>query len=87
MAYDCCGHDPDRPGPCDEDVLAKHREAQGGMDCVAERVEDRRHIGIDRSRVSPYVGGGHRDELREPTIAVDADAHGVGAELPAPGEA
>jgi hypothetical protein len=41
MPGDRAGHQPDRSGADDEDVLAEDGEGEGGVDRVAERVEDR----------------------------------------------
>ena len=58
VPHDRRGHDADRPGAGDEDVLAEHRERQRGVDGVAERVEDRGHVGVDgRGCRQTFVAG------------------------------
>ena len=87
VAHDRGGHDPDRPGARDQHVLPEHGERERGVDGVAEGVEDRGHVQVDARRVLPDVRHGQRDELGERARAVDADALGVRAEVPAAGHA
>ena len=41
------GHEPDRAGPAHQHVLAQHGEGEGGVDRVAQRVEDGGHVEVD----------------------------------------
>src|SRR5207248_7346758 len=45
-----------------------------------EGIEDRGHVEVDLREVWPDVAGRHDDVLRKRTIALDADAHRVGAQ-------
>ena len=78
---------PDRPGAGDQHVLADQREGQRGVHGVAERVEDRGDVEVDRDPVHPDVGGGQRDVLGERAVAAHAEADGVAAQVPAAGQA
>ncbi len=80
-------HDADGPGPGDQHVLAQHRERQGRVDGVAERVEDGGHVAVDARVVVPDVGHRQRDVLGEGAGTVDADALGVLAQMAAAGQA
>ena len=73
-------HDPDRPGAGDQHVLRDQPELGRGVDRVAERIEDRRHVEVDLGEVRPQVAGRHDDELGEGAIALDSDADGVCAQ-------
>ena len=81
------GHDADGTGSGDEDVFAEDREGEGGVDGVAEGIEDGGDLGVDAGAVAPDVGHRDDDELGEGAVAIDADAEGVGAEMAAAGEA
>ena len=81
------GQDADRPGAGDQHVLAQHREGQGGVHRVAERVEDRGHPPVDRMPVHPRIARRHGDVLRERPIDLHPDAPGVDAQVAASGPA
>ncbi len=57
------------------------------MDGVAERIEDRGDVQIDAFLVTPEVGHRHRDVIGERARPVHADALGVRAQMPPPGQA
>ena len=78
---------PIGPGAGDQHVLADQRERQRGVHGVAERVEDRGDVEVDRDPVHPHVGGGQRDVLGEGAVAVDAEADRVAAQVAAAGQA
>ena len=59
------GHDADGPGAGDEHVLAEHREGQGGVDGIAEGVEDRGDVPGHARIVPPDVGHGQGNVLGE----------------------
>src|SRR5581483_3331565 len=80
MPGDGDGHDADGAGPGDEHVFAEHGEVQGGVDGVAEGVEDRLDVadgagfGIGEvGVVYPDVGHRQGQVLGERAGAVDAD--------------
>ena len=73
MADDSGGHEPDRPGAADEDVLAEGREGERRVDGVAERVEDRGHLGVDARPVVPDVRHRQDDVLGEGAVATDPE--------------
>ena len=77
-------HQPDRPGARDQHVLTEHRELQGRVHRVAERVEDRRDVSIDRTFVMPHVGHRKRDVLGERARPVHADPLRERAEVASP---
>ena len=87
MSHDRCRHDADRAGAGDEDVLAEHPELQGRVHGIAEGVEDRGDVEVDLVGVPPGVHRGQGDVLGEGAVALDADADGVGAQVPAAGQA
>ena len=87
VAGDGCGHDADGAGTGDEDVFTEDGEGEGGVDGVAKGIEDGGDFERDAGGVLPDVGHGQDDELGEGAVAIDADAHGVGAEVAASGEA
>src|SRR5262249_49597177 len=72
----------DRPRPGDQHVLAEHGERQGGVDGVAERVEDGGHVAVDARLVVPDVGDRQGEVLGEGPGAVDADAASGGRQVP-----
>ena len=75
---DRSGHDTDRAGTGDQDVFAEDFKFKGGMDRVAERVEDRGDVEVDARLVLPNVGVWNGNELGEPAVGVYADAARVG---------
>ena len=83
VAHDGGRHDADRPGAGDQHVLAEHGEGERRVHGVAEGIEDRGDVEVDARRVLPDVRHRQRDALGERAGAVDADALGVGAEVPA----
>jgi hypothetical protein len=84
---DCGGHDSDGSGSSDEDVLAEDREGERGVDGITEGIEDGSDFERDAGRVLPDVGHGQDDEFGEGPIAINPNAHGVGAEVAASGKA
>ena len=78
---------PIGPAPGDQHVLAEHRERERRVDRVAERIEDRRHVGVDARPVVPHVGHRQRDVLGERAVAVHAQADRVRAQVAAAREA
>ena len=80
-------HDSDRARAGDHHVLAQNRERQGGMDGIAERIEDRGDVQIDVFLVTPKVGHRHRDVIGERARPIHADALDVRAQMPPPGQA
>ena len=78
---------PIGPAPVMSTSSPSTGKLERGVHGVAERVEDGGDVGVDPGRMAPHVGRGHRDEVGVPAVAVDADAHGVRAQLPATGEA
>jgi hypothetical protein len=81
VPYDGRRHQPDRAGARDQHVLAEDRELQRGVHRVAEWVEDRRNVSVDRRLVVPDVRHRQRDELGERAGPVHADPGGVVAEV------
>ena len=81
-------HQADGAGAGDQHVLADQREAQGGVHGVAEGVEDGAELrGDGRVWWHPDVGLGDHHVLGEGAVALDADADGADAHLPAAGAA
>ncbi len=74
-------HQANRTGPGNEHILAQHRERQGGVNGVSERIEDCRDILIDGRVMTPDVGHGQRDVFRECAWPVDAYAFSVRAKM------
>ena len=82
VADDGRGHQPDRPGAGDEDVLAQHRERQRRVHGVAERVEDRGDVEVDPGVCcQTFVIGSAMYSANAPG-ALDADAVRVRAQMP-----
>lgn len=77
---------PIGPAAGDQDVLADEREGEGGVDGVAERVEDRGDIEVHLRPVHPDVRGGQGHVLGEGAVAADAEADGAPAQMAAPGQ-
>ncbi len=80
-------HDADGPGARDQHVLTDQVEGQGGVGGVAQRVEEAGDLRRDAGVHVPGVGRGQREVLRKAAVPVHADAHGVGAQVAAPGPA
>ena len=80
-------HQADRTGAADEHVLPEDREDQGRVDGVAERVEDRRDLGVDAWPVVPDVGHRQDDVFGEGAVPADAEPDRAGAEVAAAGQA
>lgn len=80
------GHDADRSGAGDQDVLADQRERQRGVHGVAERVEDRGDVEVDGGPVHPHVGRGQGDVLGERPVPADAEPERGAAQVTAPGQ-
>ena len=78
---------PIGPAPVISTSSPEHREGERRVHGVAEGIEDRGDVEVDARRVLPDVRHRQRDVLGERARAVDADALGVGAEVPAPGHA
>ena len=78
---------PIGPAPVIKHILAQHVELKGRMHGVAERVEDCLHVARDVRVVHPDVGHRQRQVFGERAGAIDADALGVLAEVPAAGQA
>src|SRR5579875_1633559 len=57
------------------------------MHCVAEWIEDSRHVPIDGRIVMPDVGHRQGDVFGKSAGPIDADAAGVLAQMPPPGQA
>ena len=87
MAHHRGGHQPDRAGAGDEDVLAEDRERERGVHRVAERVEHRRHVEVDVALVLPDVAGRYDEVLGERAGPGQPDAVGVRAQVASTGPA
>jgi hypothetical protein len=87
VPHDRRRHDPDRPGPGDDDVLADDRPLQRRVRGVAERVEQRPEVGVEVGRLHPRVRRRDDDVVGKGAVAVDADADGVDAQVAAAGPA
>ena len=82
-----CGHDADGTCSGDEDVFAEDGKGERGVDGVAERIEDGGDLVVDARGVLPDVGHRDDDVLGEGSVAIDADAEGVSAEMATTGQA
>ena len=80
-------HQSDRPRTGDQNVFGHQAVLRGGVDRVAERVENRCDVEVDLREVRPQVARGHDDVLGERAVTVDSDADGVGAQRPPAGQA
>ena len=87
VAGDGGRHEADRPRPADQHVLAEDREGEGGVDRVAERVEDRGDLRVDAGPVVPDVGHRQDHVLGERAVAADAETDRLGAQVASPGQA
>ena len=87
MLRDRGRHGADRAGAGDQHVFAQHRERQGRMHRVAERIENGRDVAIDGRIVQPDIGHGQRDVLGKRAGPIHADPLGVLAEMPAASQA
>ena len=80
-------HDADRTRPRDQHILAYDVERQRRMRRIAERIEDRGDVVVDRVRQLEHVGGRQREVLGERTRMVDADPERIAAQVPPAGAA
>ena len=87
MAGDGGGHDADRPGAGDQHVLADEIEGERGVHGVAERIEDRAELVVDRVGQRHDVEGRDLHVFGEGAGHVDADALGLRIEVVAAGAA
>ena len=87
VADDGDGHEADGACAGDEHVFAEDGEGEGGVDGVAEGVEDGGDVFGDALVVTPDVGHGEGDVFGKGAGAIDANAGGIGAEMAAAGEA
>ena len=78
---DCRTHQAYRARSGDQHILTQHREGQGSVNGVAERIENGRDILIDGRVMTPDVGHGQRDVFRESASPVDAYAFSVRAKV------
>ena len=74
-------HDADRPRAGDQHVLAHQIEAERGMHRVAQGIEDRADLVIDRIREGDHVERRKPQVFGEGARLVDADAAGFGVEV------
>jgi len=81
MAADAGGDDADRPGTGNEHVFADQVVLQGTVRGIAEGVKKCRQFGRNGIRNRPKIAGRHDHVFSKSTIAVDADADGVGAQM------
>src|SRR5262245_46326325 len=86
-ADDRDGHQANRTGAGDQYICSQHREAERGVDGVAEGVEDGGDIKRDVGGMLPDVGHRQGDVLGESAVAVDTDALCVRAEVTPSGHA
>ena len=84
VPHDRGGHDADRPGAGDEDVLADDRPLQRGVRRVAERVEERAEVRVEVGRLHPRVRRRDDDVVGEGPVAVDADPDRADAQVAPP---
>ena len=87
MAADGGGHDADGPGPGNQHVLADQVEGQRRVGGVAQGIEDGGDVVADVVGQGKGVDRRDRQVLGEAARPVDPDAHGVAAQMPAPGPA
>src|SRR5699024_9677938 len=83
VAGDGGGHDADRAGAGDDDVLPGEGEGEGRVHGIAQRVEDRSEVGVDPVVVDPGIGRGDDDVVGEGAVPVHPDADRVDAQVPA----
>jgi hypothetical protein len=84
--HDGGSHDADGAGAGDQNVFAEHVEGEGGVNGIAEWVEDGGDFTIDVRLVMPDIRHGDRDKFGECAGAIDADSPGVSAKMAASGE-
>ena len=77
-------HDPDGSGPGDGHVFTDEWPLEGGVDRIAERVEEHAQLRVDVRRVHPGIHRRDDDVVRKGTVAVHTDPDGVDAEVSAP---
>ena len=87
MARHGGSHDADRSGSGDQDILAENRKRKGRVNGVAEGIENRGDVEINRIGVMPDVRHRQGQIFGERAGPIDADALGVGAEVAAAGQA
>src|SRR5262249_9783360 len=80
-------HDADRASSRNQHILAEDRKREGCVHRVAEGIEDRCHVAVDRRVVMPDVGHGECQVLGEGTGSIYADPPGMSAKMPSAGEA
>src|SRR5262249_17932635 len=80
-------HHPDGTGPGDEDVLTHQVEGERGVHRVPQRVEERGDLVGNLLRHPEDVERREGDVLGEAAGPVDAQAHGVPAQVALPGAA
>src|SRR3954462_7137534 len=84
VASDRGGHEPDRAGSDDEDILAEDREAERGVDRVSEGVADRGDVLVNPGPVLPHVRDRQDGPPGERSIAVPPEPDCPCAEVPPP---
>jgi hypothetical protein len=87
MPHDRARHAADRPRSRDQHILAQHREGEGGVHGIPERIEDRRDVLVDARSVVPDVRHRQRDQLGKGTRPVDPDTLRVSAQVAPAGHA
>lgn len=87
MASDGGRHRSDRPSSGDQYIFSEDRKGEGGVDCIAERIEYGRDIEVNSRGVVPDIRHWQGQVFREGAGTIDADALRVGAEMAAPGHA
>ena len=87
MTRDRHRHDADRARAGDEHILADDVERERRVSGVAERVENRGNLIVDRGRQLEHIGRGYGQIFGECAGAIHADAEGVAAQVPASGAA
>jgi hypothetical protein len=86
MFYNRRGHATDWTGAGDQDVFPEDWKRQSGMNSVSERIEDRRHVAVDRCIMMPDIGHGQRQILGERTWPVHSDPFCVSTQVSATGQ-
>jgi hypothetical protein len=79
-------HDADGPGAGDENIFAEDIEGQRGVDGVAERVKDARHVAIHALAMMPDVCHRQGDVFGKCAGPIDADPLCVSAKVPPSGQ-
>ena len=87
MARDGDGHHSNRSCAGDQHILAEHRKRQRGVDSIAEGIEDRSHVTIDRGVVMPDIGHRQHQVFGERSRPINPDALGVSTQMAATGQA